>query len=65
MNLRENLAPHNAKLEYISFEKYPISRCYLKEIFIALNCIAWHEKLLNTYDLKPGLNIHKFNNIIL
>ncbi len=65
MNLWESLAPNNAKLEYISFEKHPISPCDLKEIFIALNGIAGHEKLLSTYDPKPGLNILKFNNIIL
>ncbi|MGX9893184.1 hypothetical protein [Francisella orientalis] len=50
------MAPNNAKLEYISFEKYPISPSDLKEIFIALNGIAGHEKLLSAYDPKPGLN---------
>lgn len=65
MNLWKNLAPNNAKLEYISFEKYPISPCDLKEIFTALNGIAGHEKLLSVYDPKPGLNIYKFNNVIL
>lgn len=65
MNLWEYLVPNNAKLEYISFEKYPISPCDLKEIFIALNGITGHEKLLSVYDPKPGLNIYKFNNVIL
>ncbi|MBY7735329.1 tRNA (5-methylaminomethyl-2-thiouridine)(34)-methyltransferase MnmD [Francisella philomiragia] len=65
MNLWESLAPKNAKLEFVSFEKYPISPSDLKEIFIALNGIAGHEKLLSAYDPKPGLNIYKFNNVIL
>ncbi|GAB4222912.1 MAG: tRNA (5-methylaminomethyl-2-thiouridine)(34)-methyltransferase MnmD [Francisella sp.] len=64
-NLWSKYANKNAKLEYISFEKFPIRIDDITKILGSFSELNNYHDFLKQYNPKEGLNIYNFNNITL
>ncbi|MED7818366.1 MULTISPECIES: tRNA (5-methylaminomethyl-2-thiouridine)(34)-methyltransferase MnmD [unclassified Francisella] len=65
MNLWQKVAPVNTYLEFVSFEKYPMTLNDISRVLKSFNNLEGCQELLNQYTLEEGLNIFNFKGITL
>ena len=64
-NLWQKVAPKDAQLEFISFEKYPMDLEDITKVLNSFEQLNNYERFLELYKPQKGLNKISFDNIVL
>ncbi|WP_150466943.1 tRNA (5-methylaminomethyl-2-thiouridine)(34)-methyltransferase MnmD [Francisella sp. SYW-9] len=65
LNLWQKVAPKDAQLEFVSFEKYPMDLENTSKVLNSFEQLNNYEKFLEQYKPQKGLNIISFENVTL
>ncbi|QIW10549.1 tRNA (5-methylaminomethyl-2-thiouridine)(34)-methyltransferase MnmD [Francisella sp. LA112445] len=64
-NLWQKVAPKDAQLEFVSFEKYPMDLENISKVLSSFKQLCNYHRFLELYKPQEGLNIISFENITL